>query len=223
MFKKLLQFGFSIIRHRKLSLDPSLTDLDLLYLAIKNLNKMMRGLLFYQKFMLVGAGTSIYKANFGSGAYIGDYVVINGIGKKPIQVGNNFSLGSFSLVRTSGSLADLGMSIHIGNNVGIGDFAHIGGAGGLIIGNDTIIGSYFSVHPENHNFSDPSKPIRLQGVNRLGVKIGNGCWIGAKVTILDGSIIGNNCVVAAGSVVRGFFPDYCVIAGVPAKIIKKVG
>ncbi len=44
------------------------------------------------------------------------------------------------------------------------------------------------------------------------------CWIGAKVTILDGTIIGDNSVVAAGAVVRGQFPDNCVIGGIPAKI-----
>lgn len=63
-------------------------------------------------------------------------------------------------------------------------------------------------------------PIRKQGVNRKGIKIGSNCWIGAKVTILDGTIIGNGCIVAAGAVVRGQFPDNCVIGGVPAKILK---
>ena len=52
-----------------------------------------------------------------------------------------------------------------------------------------------------------------------GVKIGNDCWIGAKATILDGTVIGDHCIVAAGAVVKGVFPDNVIIGGIPAKII----
>lgn len=52
------------------------------------------------------------------------------------------------------------------------------------------------------------------------VQIGDHVWIGCNVTVLKGSIIGNNCVVAAGSVVKGTFPDNVLLAGNPARIIK---
>lgn len=96
----------------------------------------------------------------------------------------------------------------------------MGCAGGIEIGDDTIIGNYVSFHSENHNFQVRDIPIRLQGVNRKGIKIGQNCWIGAKATILDGTQIGNGCVIAAGAVVSGIFPDNVVIGGVPARIIK---
>lgn len=84
------------------------------------------------------------------------------------------------------------------------------------------IGNFVSFHSENHNYEDKTIPIRLQGVNHKGIKVGNNCWIGAKVTILDGVQIGNRCVIAARAVVRaGKYPDNCIIGGVPAKIIKK--
>ncbi len=55
----------------------------------------------------------------------------------------------------------------------------------------------------------------------LGIQIGSDVWIGDNVTILDGASIGNGCVVAAGAVVPGKkFPDYTIIGGVPAKVIK---
>lgn len=89
------------------------------------------------------------------------------------------------------------------------------------IGDDTIFGNYVSIYPENHNYKDKNIPIRLQGVNSRGVvRIGNNCWIGAKVTILDGTVIGDNCIVAAGAVVNGKFPDNVMIGGILAKIIK---
>ena len=90
------------------------------------------------------------------------------------------------------------------------------------IGDDTIIGAYFSCHPEGHIFDDPSKPIRLQGLSRKGIKIGKGCWIGAKVTVLDGVEIGENSVIAAGAVVTQSFPKDSIIAGVPAKLIRTI-
>ena len=54
------------------------------------------------------------------------------------------------------------------------------------------------------------------------ISVGNGCWIGANVTILDGVNIGNGCVIAAGSVVTKNVPDNVLYAGVPAKFKKNL-
>ena len=110
----------------------------------------------------------------------------------------------------------------IGNNSAVGDFTHFGATGGLEIGNDVIMGSYVSFHSENHNFSDPNRLIREQGVNSKGIKLGNNIWVGAKVTFLDGCEVGDNSIVAAGAVVNGVFPSNSLIGGVPAKIIKQI-
>ena len=110
----------------------------------------------------------------------------------------------------------------MGNNSAIGDFTHFGASGGIDIGNDVIMGSFISFHSENHNFEDTTKLIREQGVTSKGIKIGNNVWVGAKVTFLDGTVIGNHCVVAAGAVVNGSYPDFSVIGGIPAKIIKSI-
>ncbi|MBB5723914.1 acetyltransferase-like isoleucine patch superfamily enzyme [Loktanella ponticola] len=120
----------------------------------------------------------------------------------------------------SGTLSDLGQGITVGDNVGISEYAYIGGAGGVRIGSDTIVGQYFSTHSENHVFSDPDNLIREQGVTRTGIEVGPDCWIGAKVTLLDGVTLGRGCVVAAGSVVNQSFPDYAIIAGVPARLLR---
>ncbi|RZK88089.1 MAG: acyltransferase, partial [Hymenobacter sp.] len=89
----------------------------------------------------------------------------------------------------------------------------------LSIGDDCIIGQYFSCHPENHVHDQPDELIRLQGVTRQGISIGANCWIGSKVTVLDGVVIGAGCVVAAGAVVTRSVPAGSVVAGVPARII----
>ena len=66
----------------------------------------------------------------------------------------------------------------------------------------------------NHDIRD--------NIRKSPVRIGDDCFIGTGSIILKGTILGNNCVVGAGSVVHGEFPDNCVIAGNPAKIIKRL-
>lgn len=177
------------------------------------------------KNMLLSSGVRmIYRSRISWGRYLrlGSYVTLSGLGKNGIRIGDNVSIGDFSKVIVSTTLQDIGVGIHIGNQVGIGEYAYLGGAGGLVIGDDCIIGQYFSCHPENHLFRNQQKPIRLQGVSRQGIKIGKNCWIGSKVTILDGVEIGDGCVIAAGAVVNKSFPSGSVIAGVPARIIQEI-
>lgn len=160
-------------------------------------------------------------ATFGNSVLLGDAVEINAWGEEGLKIGDYSWIGSFSRLKVSFSFHDPGKFIRIGRHVGIGEFAHLGGAGGLEIGDDCIIGPYFSCHPENHCFSDDSKLIRLQGTERKGIRIGRNCWIGAKVTVLDGVEIGDNCVIAAGAVVNKNMPSNALIAGVPARVIRK--
>lgn len=173
--------------------------------------------------MMLGSNVRFrYLFNISYGRFLkaGDHVLFSALGKKGIQLGDNVSIGSFSQVVVSTTLNNPGEGIEIGARVGIGEFAYLGGGGGLRIGNDCIVGQYFSCHPENHVFSDNEQLIRLQGVTRKGIEIGEGCWIGSKVTILDGARVGAHCVIAAGAVVAGDFPAYSVIGGVPARILK---
>lgn len=177
----------------------------------------------FPKWMLLGRNVRfryLSRIQFGKMLKAGDNVLFSALGKRGISLGNNVSIGSYSQVVVSTTLNNPGDGIYIGDRVGIGEFAYLGGGGGLKIGSDCIVGQYFSCHPENHHYQDIESLIRLQGVSRKGIEIGSGCWIGSKVTILDGSKIGNHCVIAAGAVVSGSFPDHSVIGGVPARIIK---
>lgn len=160
---------------------------------------------------------------FGRLIQLEDHVCISALGKGKVTLGGRVRIGAFSRLVTSTTFDQLGSHITIGDNVGIGEFAYLGGAGGLDIGADCIIGQYFSCHPENHVFTDENELIRLQGTTRQGIRIGKNCWIGAKVTILDGVNIGDDCVVAAGAVVTKSMPAGCVIGGVPARVIKMRG
>lgn len=224
MVKKLLQLAVLKIKCRNITFDEAVRNVDLINLLFRSLVSTLRGLLRLRKLVLLGYAVHLrskYNMNIGKGVTIGDHAILDALGTKGLRIGSSSSIGAFSLVKVSGSFVSIGHGIDIGKNVGIGEFAHIGGAGGVTIGDDTIIGAYLSVHPENHVFFDREKLIREQGVTRKGVVVGSNCWIGAKVTILDGSHIGNGCVIAAGAVVKGQFPDNVVIGGIPAKILKE--
>lgn len=226
--KKLLE---KIIQARnpKFAFDPNLNIwlvLELLTAKCMYLFRGFRVLLKGRKpvFLMLGKRVRFFNfrhIQFGKWVKIEHDVYLSALGKGKLRIGDNTSIGAFSRLIISTSFNQLGKFIRIGKNVGIGEFAYLGGAGGLTIGNDCIIGQYFSCHPENHHFTNPNTLIRYQGVSRSGIRVGNNCWIGAKVTILDGVEIGDNCVIAAGAVVTKSMPPNSVIAGVPAKVIKR--
>jgi acetyltransferase-like isoleucine patch superfamily enzyme len=91
----------------------------------------------------------------------------------------------------------------------------------ILIGDDVFTGPYIYVTDQNHGYEDPDMPIGRQWPRNAAVSIGSGSWLGAGVVVLPGACIGRNVVVAAGSVVRGNIPDHCVVAGVPARIVRE--
>ena len=77
--------------------------------------------------------------------------------------------------------------------------------------------------PISSKTSSPTRryPIGRQPPVNRAVSIGAGSWLGAGAIVLPGARIGRNVVIAAGSVVRGEVPDRCVVAGVPAKVVRE--
>lgn len=217
-------------RNRAFTWNTTLNFFDLMEFSAYQFGNILRGLkiLLYlrkSRMMLRGKEVSIIGlSHLHWGAYLklGDRVYINAMSSEGIHLGTKVGIGAYSRLVASGDIGNPGKGITIGDHVGIGEFAYLGGAGGLIIGDHTIAGQYLSCHPENHIYNDPLVPVRLQGVTRKGIKIGSNCWIGSKVTILDGVTVGNNCIIAAGAVVNKSFPDNCIIGGVPAKKIRDI-
>ena len=163
------------------------------------------------------------KITLGKGVNIGNDVVIDALSKKGVKIGNNVRIGDYTRILCTGSLKKIGVGFEIGDNCGIGENCFFGSAGGINIGNDVIMGQNIRFHSENHNYSDLNIPIRMQGVTNKGIKIGNDCWIGAGAVFLDGAELGDGCIVAANAVVTKKFPANSVIAGIPARVVKKRG
>lgn len=108
----------------------------------------------------------------------------------------------------------------IGKGTQIGDYCHITCAKRLEIGENVLITQGVFISDSNHVYSDISKPVLAQGLSVKPVTIGAGSWLGNHAVVV-GCSIGRNCVVGANSVVTRDVPDYCVVAGAPARIIKR--
>lgn len=114
-----------------------------------------------------------------------------------------------------------GRGIIIGNNSGLGKNFWVQNTN-LEIGDDVMIGQDVLILGGGHLFDSKNIPMRLQGSkNKSSLKIGNDVWIGARVTILGNTnYIGNGAIIAAGSIVTKPIPNYAIVAGNPAKIIR---
>lgn len=119
---------------------------------------------------------------------------------------------------------------HVGGKgtITIGEFVYINSGtviysgNGVTIGNNVLIGPGCNIVPVNHKFNEKDILIRLQGFqpSKGGIIIENDVWLGANVTILDGSTIKKGCVIAANSLINGETEEYGIYAGSPAVKIK---
>ena len=145
-------------------------------------------------------------------------------GERWIAIGADTIIGAF--VSMSAGMVpgqDLGPVpvLRIGDRCVIGRGSHLVAHHSLMIGDDVFTGPYVYITDQNHGYADPDVPIGRQMPLNAAVQIGSGSWLGAGAVVLPGAHIGRNVVVAAGSVVRGTVPDRCVVAGVPARVVRE--
>jgi acetyltransferase-like isoleucine patch superfamily enzyme len=108
------------------------------------------------------------------------------------------------------------IEIGIGAAPGLSPNCYIQGAGGIKLGDYSLVGPGVGIISANHDICDIHRHQQS-----LGVVIGKYCWIGMNAVILPGVRLGDHTVVAAGAIVTNSFPDgYCVLAGNPARKIK---
>ncbi len=211
------------------TLDSGLTTGDLIGILWRRGWAFLRGLWWRWRVaesrgaLFVGRRVQIFHArhlHLGRSVTLEDDVRIDALSREGVWLGDNVSIGRFTMIEATGLLSKLGKGVRIGANSNLGDYNYVGGAGGVTIGENVLIGQYVSFHPQNHVFDDPEVPIKHQGTTEEGIVIEDDVWIGARVTILDGVRVGRGAVIAAGSVITRDVPPYAVVGGVPAKVLK---
>lgn len=118
----------------------------------------------------------------------------------------------------SGATFGRGEKLRIGNNSDLGINCRVWGD--VTIGDDTFMGPDVFILTGDHGFSSKDIPMRLQDGKQAPVVIGSDVWIGTRVIILKGVRIGDHAVIAAGSVVTKSVPEWAIVGGNPAKVIR---
>ena len=127
--------------------------------------------------------------------------------------------GEGAYISTHVNLMNGPENIEIGQNTSLTDHTRLDGRGGISIGDNTLIGFETIIITMSHNYDRLDIPIRNQGMRKAPVKIGNDAWIGCRVIIMPGVVIGDHAIIGAGSVVTKDVPEKAIVVGAPAKVI----
>lgn len=158
----------------------------------------------YQKDLVQATGAEI-----GADCFISPQAAIICDPKRP------FKIGDHSIVAAQAYITG---HVHLGKHCSINPFATIREN---VRGGDAIrIGSHACLIGANHGFADTETPIYQQPHTSQGITLGDDIWIGSHAIVLDGVKIGSHTILAAGAVVTKDAPDYAIVAGNPARIIR---
>lgn len=176
----------------------------------KNLNSRIKTQLFYKPFFKkIGKKTKIIKP-----------LILKNTNN--ISLGQNVTINEKVFLMTEFTKkGDIVPNLVINDNVTIGNYNHIVCANEIIIENHVLTADKVYISDNIHCYEDINIPISMQGIKtKEKTIIGEETWIGENSSIICCNI-GKHCVIGANSVVLSDIPDYCVAAGIPARIIKK--
>lgn len=157
------------------------------------------------------------KLHFGRRVILDDYTCVEARGgDAQVVLGDHVVVGRFSTVAAKGG------RISLDSGVNVGSYCRIATQSEISIGESTLIAAFCYLGPGNHQRGDSNTPLIAQEMDiRGGVSIGRHVWIGAHTTIVDGVTVGDGAIVGAHSFVRDDVPPGCVVAGVPARVIRE--
>lgn len=164
--------------------------------------------------------------HLGRHSIIGRSCRLWGGGSQHIVIGDNTIIQRHSILGCWTRYRDQTFtpSISIGNHCNIGEYCHITAINKIVIGDGLLTGRFVLISDNSHGGLNQEDslipPASRRLVSKGEVVIGNNVWIGDKATILAGVHIGDNAIIAANAVVTADVPANCLVAGVPAQIIK---
>lgn len=164
----------------------------------------------------------------GKGTYISRPLILQGGGRQRIKIGSKTSIGHHCVL---GCWEQYGNErfepeIIIGNHCSIGEYCHFTAINRITIADGLLTGRFVYIGDNSHGGLSMDEantpPARRRLASKGEIKIGRNVWIGDKVSILGGVTIGDNVIVGAGSIVTHCIPNNCIVAGVPARIVKRI-
>ena len=140
--------------------------------------------------------------------------------KSEVELGPNLKLGKKVVISSFCKIKIADGPLAIGDHVNIATGCFISShREGIVIGKDSLIGPNSVIVSSNYNYGRRDIPYRLQGHSSRGIRIGQNVFIGGNVAILDGAEIGNDAIIAAGTLVSGKIPAGAIVQGNPMKIM----
>ena len=131
-----------------------------------------------------------------------------------LRLGKGVQIGSFCKIKASDGPLEIGDSVHIGVGTVISAFQ-----GGITLGADTLVSPHCTIISNMYRHDRLDVPLREQGRDSKGVRIGRNCFLGAGTVVVDGTTIGDNVIVSPNSVVSGTIPANTILQGNPARVV----
>jgi acetyltransferase-like isoleucine patch superfamily enzyme len=154
------------------------------------------------------------RLRLGGLAFIGPKVVLQ-IGKRAeIRLGRWSWIGHGTKIRCHEGVVEIGAKTVLGQECTISAYQHVS------IGRECVIADRVMLIDFDHGVVEVDRPIRLQGIYKRDVRVGNNVWIGYGACILRGVTVGDNAIVGANSVVSKDVPANAVAAGAPVRVLR---
>ena len=147
-------------------------------------------------------------------AFIGPGVTLE-IGRRGrVELGRWSWLGHGTKVRCHEGVVSIGAKTVLGQECTISAYQHVS------IGRECVIADRVMLIDFDHGVVEVERPVRLQGIYKRDVRVGNNVWIGYGACILRGVTVGDNAIIGTNAVVTRDVPANAVVGGVPARIIR---
>lgn len=159
----------------------------------------------------------------GNNVYIKYPCTITKGGRDVLTIGDESTILRDGRIQLYSYLVNRDVKCNIGKHCYIGRRFTILGGGDVTLEDNVLIADDVMIDSKNHGINPAeSTPYMDQPLCDIrDVSIGEGTWIGTKVTILSGVTVGKRCVIGAGAVVTKDIPDYSIALGVPARVVKR--
>ena len=147
-------------------------------------------------------------------AFVGPRCVIQVGEHGRVELGRWAWVGHGSKLRCHEGVISIGAKSVLGQECTISAYQHVS------VGRECVIADRVMLIDFDHGLVEVERPVRLQGIYKRDVRIGNNVWIGYGACVLRGVTVGDNAVIGTNAVVTRDVPDNAIVAGVPARVLR---